>query len=619
MTPAIPTVYAGSTLRDDGRAVGCLVAGRHESTGNGSVAGNTTWLFLRRDGLLHATAHRWLEGRDLCLDPDALGPALGDATGVETLGQLLSRLRGLAAREDWIVDEYSDVTLDALAGMGVPVDPDDLVGSAIDDAARTLEAVRPFVETLDPRALSLCTDWYAPVLTPGAYAALDRTLQPDAPLAAAWVRHPFLKRSLASLWHGDPARFGARVATDMDALVREAVALSSPSLHVNPAVILGVEAALAAMPPDELALLQGQAGRTVPTAVDATVSVGRWMSILPATSLPRGEEEWTACLACFPAVCHALRNAGPGRAVRMLGCQGGWRGLRDRLVRLLGSDLSCLATLLADVGDVATACAEQVLTPATLLAGTDAHATEAEGYAFLFSGRTLPRILEESRDWHARSDDMRERLPSPPTATSAWGAGLPGASYGGVTVTVLTDRDALRAEGATGDDPDGLPGLSHCVGGYAPQCLAGRCRIVSLRATGTDGVTVRLSTAELAHEVTDGDATVRVVQHRGARNSTPPDAARRALDRYVADLASGVLPVDVDALAPMHPDVALEAAAYDWREPGAWEAARDVWAPFLPRWARTATAVQVAACVAEAARRDQPWEARPFLMPSAAA
>jgi hypothetical protein len=100
------------------------------------------------------------------------------------------------------------------------------------------------------------------------------------------------------------------------------------------------------------------------------------------------------------------------------------------------------------------------------------------------------------------------------------------------------------------DDPEGVPGLSHCVGNYAGRCVRAESLIVSIRRS-EDGAVRRVSTVELEPDrrgdVAIGDLRFTVVQHRAHRNHAPPEAALDALDRLRDLLASGNVPVEPDA------------------------------------------------------------------------
>jgi hypothetical protein len=96
--------------------------------------------------------------------------------------------------------------------------------------------------------------------------------------------------------------------------------------------------------------------------------------------------------------------------------------------------------------------------------------------------------------------------------------------HAGVLVIPLQSPEDLRLEGQR---------MQNCVASYVEDCLRGRCQIWSLRLT--DGTP--LSTLETRTRTDkDGLNTIRVAQHKGFANASPPPAARRALQELMLDL-----------------------------------------------------------------------------------
>ncbi len=338
------------------------------------------------------------------------------------------------------------------------------------------------------------------------------------------------------------------------------------------------------------------------------LSFGYLHDALPASWLPGDAAERDAFVACAPAVRFAQKR-GRTDLARMVNARGDWVGFGHRLAAAHGrAGPEGLRQALRDVSDVVDAFGAQVLHPALRLSGLvmpqDGH---PKAFDVLFANRSVCRILEESRHWHARQASILtgiEALGAPiATACGEWAAVLPDATLGDVAVKVLTSRVQLRHEGGHGLDPDGVEGLDHCVANHAGACLDGRTRVLSMRTTGDDPR--RLSTAE----VTWAKGRSIVLEHRGRGNAEPCHRASHALAAYLAALADGTLVASAPCLDWMPVEGRSDGkgrmrCGYDWRVPGNWETARELWRPHLPRTMRDASARLFASATGGVPRPD---------------
>ena len=204
------------------------------------------------------------------------------------------------------------------------------------------------------------------------------------------------------------------------------------------------------------------------------------------------------------------------------------------------------------------------------------HALDLSG-RLLFAGKSIDRVLGLAGVWHDDLDAFDRHLPHAGDDVT-WPALFPDFRAGpDIVLACLVLPSQLRAEGASGRDAAGF-GLAHCVGGYVPDCVAGRSHIVSVRRqTGAGGVE-RLSTAELALSPSDG---IQVVQHKGPRNAPPPYEAETALRHLVEAVRVGAIRLNPEAL--QRPDPTPGDDGIDWSDPAALAASFSAWRPYLPR------------------------------------
>ena len=474
---------------------------------------------------------------------------------------------------------------------------DDVTARLSAAAAAARDGIAPFLDTLDPMAREAClgmssVDW-------ATYAALDSTVDPLAPLAMARERIPHLAGVAKVLLHTMPDALRAAAAQGpvaVEALVMDEV-MSFTQLPAFPDRLRDVLAAMDAMGPGELAEFGAAVDAADMRRAAPAVAVADLLATMPPEWVPGTSGEWLDLAACAPAAAFALRLGGADGLAGMIGRGPGWRACRGRLRRRGRPHLSPTGTppggpaaddarglhdALRNAGHMSRAFVRQVARPALALSGLDGeHLLDQDGFRLMGGARTVSRILEESHEWHSHLHEAYLAMPAGGEFPDRWAPGYPDAAYGDVEVRVLVDVGSLRAEGDTGPDPHGVDGLSHCVGSYGGDCLAGRIRILSLRRRHPDGGYERLATAEVEPPVPGHMPHVR--EMRGRCNSFPPTNAMSAMVRYAGDVQHGLVGVDMRAFEPVAIPPALRDAGYDWRLPGNWERVRDAWARHLPR------------------------------------
>ena len=217
----------------------------------------------------------------------------------------------------------------------------------------------------------------------------------------------------------------------------------------------------------------------------------------------------------------------------------------------------------------------------------DGEATSEMQHAgrMLLGGKTLPGIDAMQARWHERLSRLNADLPLQ-IGVNAWPAAFePYTSEGGYVISCLTTEPMLKAEGARGDDADGLPGLDHCVGGYAQDCFTASSHIASVRKDFGDGLR-RVSTLEFrlaAVRDVDGNPVfnLREIQHKAHKNEPPPAGAAIAVAELADALGRGLHKADTWAIQERSAEGF--SAVYNPMLPGAVAQAFEAWRPLLTR------------------------------------
>ncbi len=562
-------------LRGEGGAAACRVpvdlAGLDPPMVPRAVRAAVRAAMARSRRIDDTTAHSAL--RDLGVLPTLDGPPRRCAVAIPLVTAVMRAVPG-SGRGDW-----DALAADHLSAVTGPLSA--LLGHALVDVCATLD------RTLSGYSLSswVDDDLWPSLLAPGS--DLVRALV-TLPQHADVCIHAAL-RDPASLRHADSATLlmDASRACGVAGLPRWAATWSTGASEA----LLALSSPAHECDPDLTELVAPLV--RAPPSTRATRLLLR-LARLPASWLP-GPGEVDACHEALQASLAILAAMGADRRPThvALGAKGRWPEFLGRVVQACGGAASRARLEAEDMGDVAEALAVQLLLPACALSGTPPPSRDdamESARRLLYGSCGMFGALARSRAWHAglaRADSALADL-SPTLATSRnWAAGLPDHVDGDVSLVVLTGAGALADEGRAGGNPDGTEGLSHCSGGYAARCEAGRVRVVSLRRTVPDGAFERLSTAEVRPVHAEGGARFEVVQHRGRRNAEPDPACVAALDRYVAALTDGRLAADLSAFRPDRrvPD-AVRAAGYDFRVPGAFAEVVRIWSDILPRSAR---------------------------------
>ncbi len=563
--PHVPAFDSG-LLAEDGSLVGCWLLDARDLLGPGHHVGEARDSVLwevRRDGDRALVWRTRTKAAPRPGDP----PTSRKADSVQHWLRLMARARR---------------AVDAPDGSDVFAAGDAMV---LRDLGSALDGIGPFMAALDPTAVRMALDGYLDREDPTGYALLDPFFDPGAPLARAIAMHPHWRLVLARVAQRHPTGLAAAVASGPDEVRTLIVRWLESSLYggrqaAHVAVRLADD--VETWSEKDRARLAAVTRGTKVRTLDPAFNLAFALTILPRDWEPVTVDGWLALAACGPAVEHVIGHAARGLAYVMLDARGDWPRYLSRLSAATGAGPDGLAGAMRDVGDMVAAYATQVLAAATRLAGDPEDRKLASGVVarrLLTDGRRLCRILDTSRRWHLARHRMVAAMTTGPVpgVPDAWPRAWPTWRRGDVDVRELTSTADLASEGVTGPDADGMPGLGHCVGGYAGSCLAGSSRVLSLRRV-RDGTVERLSTAEVS--LSDGS----VLQHRGRGNREPPSDASAALAAYLEEVNEGGLTVDRSALAPVPgADGALARAGYDYAVPGAWERARDLWDPFVPR------------------------------------
>ncbi len=612
-------LFEAGSLTRDGKVDGAWLLDRHallDDGGDPPRAGSLSLVRRRADAITHGrltlpgptasvrlvvedarARHVRFRPRPFQAFTEAVHVARTSLLAYESGGEFLGHLRRLRTVREGAFPDATDQALTAIASI---------------ELRTALDRVDAFLATLDPFAVSASLpdrDFRSDML---AYAALDATLDPEAPLARAWRARPHLRWTGYRAWTRDPhAMRRARTPGQVDALLSDEVWAMPGCGRRTPGLALAADRALAAMSVRDAVRFGLDVADEVRVR-DPAVKAAAALSHLPASWVPRGTNEWLAFARCARVVMSARRDAGPEHVARLLNAKGRWVGFEGRLRRACHGDLG---HAVSDVSDMMAALSDQVVRPALLLAGAQVPCAVDLGRAsrmILTSGRTVTRNLEASRSWHLRQAAVRASLPRAhgEGREPAWPAAFPDHADGDVAIRALVTASELDDEGGSGPDGTGAAGLDHCVGGYVRACLWEGTRILSVTIGG-----VRASTAQLA--VHEGEPFV--VQHRGRGNATPPPRAEAALGDYVARLGDGRLTLDARSLWPVRGFEDTGRSGYDHAVPGAWEGVLALWGPTLPRALRRVTVTDVAALVSAALSVEGAvrWLPEPMTPPSA--
>ena len=443
----------------------------------------------------------------------------------------------------------------------------------------------------------------------GAWAGLDRSFDPDAPLAEAFDTMPGRVPELVAAWHADPAGLA------------DAVANGSLKAHLRGrrTMPVGVAATRAASMPVVARALDAVDDAFLDEAFGKGASADRVGCAEAAMSLldgygpeadPKGEKDWLALAMVAPLLTRIGTWAGtPGAKCDLVPMpQGPSAALRELLK---ASNEGSVITLLDDMDAVAMAFARQVAQPAAAVSGMAASLPPStDGFWLrvsrdaLFSGRPMLRNLEAVRRWRSSNGDLAVALAAMDARTRqalSWPPGIPDGRMGDLSIVVAKSDDDLRRLA------DMSVGLGFDATSSARACLAGTRRVVSVEGP-VEGGTRRLLSCHLLGMSPDG---VLVIDGRGRNGAPVPEECSLAVGKY----ASAVGPAYRDAISAVMAAGATEAAArvpYDVTA-STWSEARIAWCSHVcsrPAYASAARLTAVAMAHAEGLRTA--WSAKAF-------
>ncbi len=299
-----------------------------------------------------------------------------------------------------------------------------------------------------------------------------------------------------------------------------------------------------------------------------------------------------------------FRHPNPGILLARVG--GRWREAYDRLSGIIGQDLNRFPNLSPWIGDAGIDLRRRVHVPAlaravaplygwTTIGGRQSHliysSSNQQALNLFYGGLDLFQLARLSADWHRKV--LARNLDDDSGSAAQWSAltQIYHTKAGSAVVVPLTTPLDLVEEGQLGLDRAGMAGLSHCVGGYTPQCSAGFSSIVSIRRVDGQGRQIaRLGTVEIKRK----GETLFIEQHRGFDNTDPGPAAHEALAEYIGAIEQGQLVVNMGVLkdattsAPSmtEGDSFVHYCGYDWRDTDRFNEEFEFWRPLLPQSVR---------------------------------
>ncbi len=284
----------------------------------------------------------------------------------------------------------------------------------------------------------------------------------------------------------------------------------------------------------------------------------RWLGLFGHDAVPRDDAGWEAFVRCSDLAFGIFSSStAPEGGVLALAARlltampGGWERRAGELAGYARNEAMDMGDLVRGYQDLL--CAIDPRIPHGMGRGGS---YDRVGLPLMADHGSLPRLLDASRRWH--DDPVLAHSDGGVDVDAAWAVPFERFDLGdGWSATCLGSYADLADEGARGPDRNGLPGLAHCVAGYAPACQHGRSLIVSLRRDDGEGER-RMATAELvrwkpsgrgkAEWFAFGKDRLRLRQLRGLANKSPPTGSREALSRLGSALEAGRVALGSDAL-----------------------------------------------------------------------
>jgi len=338
----------------------------------------------------------------------------------------------------------------------------------------------------------------------------------------------------------------------------------------------------------------------------------KFASCISPDWIPSGGIEWLAFCTVAEGIVRKLGANAEEIPNLIKGCAGRWEEFCKRLVTASGGNANAAGSYdsvprsFHDMRDMIQAFSDIVVMPLAahsfvrsqaVVTPEVQHAADAVSRRMILGTRSATSLFEISRRWHNRQaamidaarqheEDRRRDLLSDVPADGWPALTDPVQAPNGVWLVPLTSSRELVWEGSSEPDPNGVPGLDHCVASYATRCQNTDCHIVSLREIDEDGSYRRLSTVEIGRLAVDSDE-LSVIQHRAKENYDPSSRATDALNWYLSAVKFGEVELHrekIDAYKHSESnwtDAVERSCGFNWRDRDTLNAVVAPWGPFV--------------------------------------
>lgn len=361
--------------------------------------------------------------------------------------------------------------------------------------------------------------------------------------------------------------------------------------------------------------LSGVSDKPFMTDLDTVIE---FASRVPADWIPASGTDWKAFCLIADGVVNQLRLSAAETTKFLKGCSGKWAdfalrsvapimtdGLRDDLERAIPVAFRNLSEMLECFSNVVVlplAVHGEFVSNVTVNAEAKHHALDI-AKRMMFGEKSAPSLVEVARKWHQHraaildatrlSEQERRQIALKDVPPNGWPSLCETVvAPNGLTLVPLVTPEELSWEGhgskypAPQPDPNGVPGLNHCVGGYANKCRSGNSHILSIREIDDAGNYRRVSTVEFSRlEPTSND--LQKLQHYGHDDTTPIGKAQDAVAWFMETVALGNVKLNRELIEAFDKTV-LETmdgverfCGFDWRNADTLAAALIPWGPYV--------------------------------------
>lgn len=284
--------------------------------------------------------------------------------------------------------------------------------------------------------------------------------------------------------------------------------------------------------------LRGKSPKVIAAWLFAPTELLRAIELIPLEKLPRDQDEWQLFrefwIGCFEEAGERyLRRLTSAECPDVVSrhlirglCYAGYEASATHLRRMWQGNMQRLIDTKDYFRFVASWCSSGagICEPSGWLRGIANKLSEE-----LLTRYSAMELIHQSNRWHEEIVRLSstEAQTDEDMGNAQWPA-LPGLPLpvGELFVYPITNSRELQAEGNH---------LEHCVGTYDRRCIFGTSHIVSVRSSSG----ASLSTAEISlSSDSQGNLSLRVVQHRGARNQEPTNQCEEALRSAMTMLCS---------------------------------------------------------------------------------